>query len=135
MKHFKHLVLGLSIAAASTVASASDYPTMKFELGDGSSLTFASDGLSLAFEGNVLRADHSGGVASIALDQLTKFYFVADPSGVASLNPGETQTVTVYSITGLQLGEYESVVDARKALPKGLYIFKTAQKTFKTTVE
>lgn len=135
MKHFKHLLLGLSVAVASTVASASDYPMMKFELGDGSSLTLATDGLSLAFEDGVLRAEHSGGVASIALDQLTKFYFVADPSGIESLNPGDTQRVTVYSITGMQLGVYESVDDARKVLPKGLYIFKTAQKTFKTTVE
>lgn len=108
---------------------------MAFELADGSVLSVASDDLSMCFTAESFLVDHSDGRLEIPIADLSKFYFVSDYSGGISPESEADRKVEVFSGTGLRLGVYDSEAAAKAVLPRGLYVMKSASRTFKTIVK
>lgn len=124
--------MGFALALS---ASAAEYPVMSFETADGSVQSVSSDNLTMSFSAESLFADHSGGRLEIPVSNLRKFYFVADPSSVVAPGAETDGSVEVFSATGIGMGRYASEADAKSSLPAGLYVMKSASRTFKTIVK
>lgn len=132
MKKSLLTVIGFAVALS---ASAAEYPTMAFEMADGSVLSVESENLSMAFSAESFLANHSGGHLEIPVSELRKLYFVASSAGIVASVAEADSRVEVFSTTGIWMGSYNSEADARASLPRGIYVMKSVSGTFKSVVK
>lgn len=127
------------VAAMMTASSslASDYPSLVFEMADGNNITLPSDGLTMEFNGSLLVASVGGTLIDIPVEELSKFYFSSDISGVLEVSgvAEECDSVRVFTAAGVYVGEFPSTNEARTNLQSGIYIIKSAHQTSKTVIK
>ena len=130
MKYITFL-LTLVLALSSLTAQAEDRLT--FKQTDGTTKSFALEGLILTFDGdNLIVKNDAQGEVTLALSSLTSMFFEDETTGI---NQPATQT----AIT-LESGTAVYTLDGRKAgqslsgLPAGVYVVKGAGKTKKVLV-
>lgn len=92
------------------------------------------ENLEMRFAGGILSAGYSDDTIEIPVADLKKFYFVSELTGVdfASILEDEAE---VYTTTGLCLGRFSSVEEAKCSLPSGLYIVKSGTQISKIAVK
>jgi len=114
-------------------ASAYDYPYLAFKTTDGTVQTVSVESLKLTIADGVLTATNGDGSKTFTISDLSKMYFSADESGVTGIKQVTTSAteVKVYSLSGMQMGSYRSVAEARTALKSGLYVIVEEGKSYK----
>ena len=122
----KFIVL-LIATTTCNVAMANDSPTLTFENSDGSQTSIAAPGLIITFSDGQLVGVNGDTTVTLDLNQLRKMYF-----GQAT---GIDGTTTIYTLGGVLIGKYPSFAEAKAQLQAGVYIVKTVNKTFKTTIK
>lgn len=116
-------------------AAAYDYPTITFETTDGTAHSIAVDNLTLSFSELYMTAVGKEDTFEIPLADLSKMFFNVGESGVnSSLNRVEGP-VNVYTLSGIEVGVFDSLSEVRNTLPGGVYIIKTEDKVFKICVK
>lgn len=129
---FLMLLIGLAV-------SADEYSYLAFQKTDGTVQTVSVESLSLTIADGVLTATNADGSKTFTLADLTSMYFSAEQSDVTSIEKIETaqqgSQVTVYSLTGMQMGRYQSVAAARTALKSGVYVVEANGKRYKMSMK
>ena len=129
---FLMLVGTLSIHAAFDVSSGRTYdayPYLTFETTDGAKASVAVDSLSLSIKGTTLTA----GDKQFTLSNLSKMYFSTEDettAGIENVNDNDNY-IEVYDLQGKKV-ESEMV---NGKLPRGIYIVKMKDKTYKLMVK
>lgn len=130
----KILLLG-AVACISLTAMAADFPTLTFEMTDGSFKTLDSENLSMTFQDGNLLATNKDGVFQAPVSGISKFYFSSGAQAVDGIEADAGSKVNVFSTTGVFMGSFDSIETARTSLSPGLYIMRTGSKNFKTVVK
>lgn len=130
------LIMALLLLTTASV-KADDYAYLAFENGDGTTQTLPADGLKITYADGKIVAVSSNGSQTFTLSDLYKMYFANTSTAISDLSADTagTSAVTVYTISGIQVGHYASLATARANLKAGLYLVKQQQKTFKIAVK
>lgn len=130
MKAVKYLLLAGCLGFSAQLW-ALDFPWLSFKMKDASEITVAADNLVMNYSaGNLLLT--SGSVnETLSIANIASMSFTANPSQVEEINASLSEAATYYSLDGSKAGEFASADDARRALPSGIYVAKTASKSFK----
>jgi len=133
MKRFVLLLTVLVGALTAQASGGSDYPYLTFETTDGAKASIPVSSLTMTINGNTLTV----GDQQFTLTNLAKMYFSTTDetaAGIENVNDNENYT-EIYDLQGKRL--QVSMADGKSLngqLPKGVYIVKTKEKTYKMMV-
>ncbi|MBQ7687301.1 MAG: T9SS type A sorting domain-containing protein [Bacteroidaceae bacterium] len=133
MKRFVLLLTVLVGALTAQASGGSDYPYLTFETTDGAKASIPVSSLTMTINGNTLTV----GDQQFTLTNLAKMYFSTNDetaAGIENVNDNENYT-EIYDLQGKRL--QVSMADGKSLngqLPKGVYIVKTKEKTYKMMV-
>ena len=117
-------------------ASSYAYPYLTIVMTDNTSKTFSVEGLTMTPVNGTLSIANADGSETLDITELSKMYFSEDsPNAVGSVSSDDNQDgrVTLYTVSGILVGEYGSVNAAHDAMQSGtVYIMKKGSKTVKT---
>lgn len=115
---------------------ADDYPYLTFQTSDGAEVSVESSSLVITFENGKMMATSGGNSINLTLSDLAKMYFSAEATGIESTSTEPLKgAVEAFSLSGISLGKYENIEQARQALPKGIYVVKSQNNTRKIAVQ
>lgn len=130
----KKLLLLLTIWVGTLTAQAEDYTYLTFETTDGAKTSVSVEGLTLSISGTTLTA----GTQSFTLSNLSKMYFSdTDETTTTGISQMDNEPWTmdnsaeIYDLSGKRLVNSKS---SNSQLPRGVYIVKTKNKTYKMVV-
>ncbi len=130
----KKILLLLTMLVGTLTAQAEDYTYLTFETTDGTkaSVSVASD-VTLTINGTTLTV----GSQSFTLTNLSKMYFsTSDESsttGISEVMKADLDEATeIYDLSGKKIVNSKS---SNSKLPRGVYVIKTKQGTFKLNVK
>lgn len=130
MKLLKHFLIAAALAFSMS-AYAADYPWLTFKLADNSELSVASDNLEISYSDGNLTLSSPTVNQIIPVATIKSMQFTSQSSSVGDVAIAASGLSDYYSITGVKVGRFASVEEARKALPSGVYIRKSKDKTYK----
>ena len=128
------IVVGTLTAQASLTpaptSEESNYTYLTFEMTDGAKVSVPVSSLTITISGNTLTA----GSQEFTLSNLKKMYFsnADQTTGIEEMaNDALDEATEIYDLNGRKMGDGEWL-DGK--LPKGVYIVKTKDKTYKMLV-
>ncbi len=131
----KKILFLLCCVVSSLHASADDYNYLVFTATDGTETSFATGRLKITFSDGMLVASNADGTQRFVITDLSKMYFSSTTTAVGHVETAVNDApVTVYTVTGVKLGVFDSADAARQQLKSGIYLFKTKLETHKTIV-
>ena len=112
---------------------AGDYQYLVFTLTDGTTKAVTANGLTITFtDGNLVAASGGETLATLPLSSLTQMEFSTDgTTGIEGINADTLITdsaTAIYDMNGRQM-------PSGSALPKGVYIVKTQNRTLKVNIK
>ena len=112
---------------------AGDYQYLVFTLTDGTTKAVTANSLTISFmDGNLVAASSSETLATLPLSSLTQMEFSTDgTTGIEGINANTLITdsaTAIYDMNGRQM-------PSGSALPKGVYIVKTQNRTLKVNIK
>ena len=123
----KIVLLFLAMMGLSGAHADNSYTYLTFETTDGAKISVPASQLKMTIRGNTL----STGEQTFTLANLSKMYFTATDETTTSISTTTAATIDeateVYDLNGRR-------IDNRN-LPKGVYIVKTKDRTYKMTVK
>ena len=127
----RKIVLLLMVLVGVLTARTEGYTYLTFETTDGAKASVAVESLTLSISGNTLTA----GEKSFTLANLAKMYFSetdeSTATGIEAVSSAALDEVTeIYDLNGRKVARPSS----NGQLPRGVYIVKTKEKTFKLVV-
>lgn len=127
---------GTSIKGA-TLADDYEYPFLTFQTIDGATKTIAVESLTLTISDGQLIAQNGETVLTLNLAQMDKMYFSATPTGISATQASVALSdgIEVFSQTGILVGRFASVDQARSTLARGIYVIKTNEGAQKLSVK
>ena len=132
----KSLVLLVGIVCA-LVAHATTYNYLVFTSANGTSTAFDVSDLTLSVSGSELEVSNAEGTVHLVLTDLVSMEFSEDglPStGLENVLDAKT-AVQVFSLSGVRLGSFSSLLDAAGSLSAGVYILSNGSVTQKIVVK
>ncbi len=130
------MILTFLLTIVSIAGWADDYTYgyLVFTTNDGKEQSFAVEDLTLTFSDGKLVASNGTTTQTFSLADLAKMFFSENATdGIETLKvDGE---VEVFTVSGIRMGQYASIADARRVLPQGKYIFKQGSKTNKIAIK
>ena len=115
-------MMGLSVAHADN-----SYTYLTFETTDGARISVPATQLKMTIRGNTL----STGTQTFTLANLSKMYFTATDETTTGISAATAATIDeateIYDLNGRRIDNSN--------LPKGVYIVKTKDRTYKMTVK
>ncbi|MBP5339371.1 MAG: hypothetical protein J6Z14_08755 [Prevotella sp.] len=137
----KKLMMTTIVLLAALVVQAEDfaYPYLTFQTADGKKQSAPVSLLVMTVVGDQLVLQNPIGSATFPLASLSKMYFSQTEAGstvTAVSSPSQAEgAVQVYTPSGIFVGNYASLAKAKGSLARGIYVIKTENATFKTTVK
>ena len=135
MKRFVLLLTVLVGALTAQASGGSDYPYLTFETTDGAKASIPVSSLTMTINGNTLTV----GDQQFTLTNLAKMYFSTNDetaAGIENVNDNDNENYTeIYDLQGKKV--HVEMVNGKSLngkLPKGIYIVKTKEKTYKMMV-
>ena len=133
------LSIALGLAALTAGAQQTDYLTLR--MADGTECSVPSSGLTLTFGNGQMTVRSAQGTTNYALTSLAQMWFAATPTASSSLcrsNAGIRIVGGQVVATGIAPADIRVFTpDGREVgqsgLPRGLYIVRTPQQTYKVT--
>ncbi len=118
----KNLFLLLALCFA-MMAHASTYKYLVFTNQAGMTTAFSVNNLTLKVNGSDLQVMNDDGTVNLVLTDVVSMQFSADKTatGVEDVFNADAP-VQVYSVTGVLLGTYTSLLEAVKSLQAGTYV-------------
>lgn len=121
---------------------ADDYPYLMFQTADGSTTAVTASDLTITFSDGKLIATNAEGTQTLNLTNLSKMYFSAtgdanaieDVKADGQLNMSQ-EPVEVFTLTGISIGKYDTLQQAKSSLSQGIYVVKSASRTLKIAVK
>lgn len=131
MNRLKLFIVGATVMLSLT-SFAVEYPWLSFVMMDNTEISVAADNLSINYSDKTLTLKSATVDQSIAVDRIKSMQFRSDLSGIDGINiDGAEEPATYYNTSGIEVGSFASVEEARESLPAGIYIVKNSVKSFK----
>lgn len=129
----KKVLLSTAMVAVGLTAQADGYSHLTLETANGEKTSVAVEQLTLTISDGKLTV----GDKTFLLTDLSKMYFTTENvTAIDSMESlAEDGTVEVFNLQGMQVGQFESLSAAHSSLQHGIYVFKTANKTFKVCIK
>lgn len=131
----------IMLMAASLQAHASgdeSYEYLVLTTSDGQTTALSVSSLRLTFAGGQLVATNADGSHAISLAQMASMYFSNDgtSSGISQATTAidALGEVDAYTLSGIHMGRYATLQQARTSLKKGVYVIKQQDKNIKIQV-
>ena len=129
MKKKMLLAAGCLMAIAAHADGAYSYLTCtQHNLAEPS---FSAADLTITFENGQAVVAQNGNKTTLALADLQKMRFTAEPAGVEEVVAEANGPLTVVTLSGQRVGTFKDKATMERSLKKGLYVVKTAGKTYK----
>ena len=118
----KNVLLFLALGFA-MLTNASTYQNLVFTNQEGTTTAFAVSNLTLKVNNTDLQVTNNAGTVNFVLKELASMEFSGDKTITSIENVlNADDVVQVYSISGVSLGTYSSMVEAAKSLQTGTYV-------------
>lgn len=120
-----------------TVAKADTYPYLSFETQDGTIRSVSVNSLTMTFANGKLLANNGTDSYEIDAASLSRMYFSADNlTAITDVKAGNSLgKLDVYTLSGVQIGSFNSTDALRNSVSAGVYIVKSNGKTLKVAVK
>ena len=118
----KNVLLFLALGFA-MLTNASTYQNLVFTNQEGTTTAFEVSNLTLKVNNTDLQVTNNVGTVNFVLKELASMEFSGDKTITSIENAlNADDVVQVYSISGVSLGTYSSMVEAAKSLQTGTYV-------------
>ena len=123
--------------ASTALAIAGDYIYLTLRTANGGETPLVVDKLRLTVSNGQLVATNSDGSVTFPLSELRVMYFSNDASGISTdiVSMPNDGAVEVYTTSGVLVGSYASLTEAKATMKRGIYVIKTNDKTFKIVLQ
>lgn len=113
------------------MAQAADYPYLVFTNTAGTSTALSVSNMTLTVSGSSLSVTNADGTTAFVLTDLANMQFSVDGSTVSAIDHvlDAGQPVSVFSLTGISLGTFNSLTEGVKTLSTGAYVIKQGVKS------
>ena len=124
----RKLMCVLAIVLSGMMAQAGDFAYLVFTNTNGTVTVMSVDRMTMTVDGEELQVANEAETVRFALTGLASMQFSNDPSAIDNVLDADAP-VQVYSISGMSLGEYNSLVEAAKSLGTGAYVVSNGSVT------
>ena len=126
----RNMLLTVLLAAGVLLAKAGEYGYLVFTNTSGTTTALTVSNLSATVSGSTLVVTNDDGTVNFTLTDLAAMQFSMDGSATALENViNGNEAVSVYSITGVSMGNFSSMLQAAESLPVGAYVIKQGVNT------
>lgn len=130
MKNFKISALLISMML-SLSAWADGYRWLTFRMTDGTDVSVAAEDISIDYASGSLKLSSATVNQEIPVDKIYSMRFASELSGMDDVMSATDMSIDCFTLSGIWIGRYSSLVEARKALRSGVYIAKSDKKVIK----
>ena len=135
MKKILILVLAL-MTSVMTYADEVNYGYLVFTTQEGTEKSVGVDNLKLTFVNGQIVVDNGVESQTYDLSSLSKMFFSGNAvDGIEETMIDANEEVDVFTVSGIGMGRFNNVDDAKKSLRRGVYIFKQGSKTNKISIK
>ena len=124
----RKLMCVLAIVLSGMMAQAGDFAYLVFTNTNGTVTVMSVDRMTMTVDGEELQVANEAETVRFALTGLASMQFSNDPSAIDNVLDADAP-VQVYSISGMSLGGYNSLVEAAKSLGAGAYVVSNGSVT------
>ena len=127
----------LMAVACAWVAQAADYPYLVFTSTSGTVTSFGVSNLTLTVSGSNLQVSNDDGTVNLVLTDLAAMQFSTSADTVTAIEnvlDGD-QPVQVFSVSGVSMGTFGSLVEAAQQLNAGAYVISNGKKSQKIVLQ
>lgn len=134
-------ILAALLAATVVQGYAEDegYDFLTLKTHTGVKTQFAVEGLNLRVQGTSLVVSNDETTKTFPLTSLASMYFSTTGPATAiegmRTTPVGAAAVSVYSLSGVLVGSYDSLSEAQGQLPQGVYVMKQGTQTTKICIK
>lgn len=120
----KKLILLITVGLMPLLMSA-EFQTLTFKTASGTEQTVGAKNLEMTVSDGNLEIKSESSSLTLALADLVSMQFTGNNTTAAEqIASAEDCSVTVYSLSGVTCGEFESLQSAMNSLEKGIYVAK-----------
>ena len=127
----KRSLFFVAVVLCAVMTQAADYPYLVFTNTSGTSTVLCVSNLTFAVSGSSLQVKNADGTNSFTLTDLANMQFSKDGSVVSAIENviDAGSAVEVFSMTGVRLGQYNSLLEAVSSTCTGAYVIKQGNNT------
>lgn len=118
------------VLVAGGIASATaQYESMELTTLEGKTDYISLSDLSITFdEGNLIARAGSGATVTIPLVEMDYMQFSSEEAGITTIvsEISRSNPTEIFEISGVSRGTFSSLLEAKEALPAGVYLLRTA---------
>ena len=135
MKNILILILAFTTSLM-TYANDYTYNYLVFTTQDGTEKAIAVENLKLSFVNGQLVVDNGVESQTYSLTSLSKMFFSESTvDGIVETVINGNEVVDVFTVSGIWMGKFENVDDAKKSLQRGVYVLKQGKTTSKIAIK
>jgi hypothetical protein len=132
----RKIVLVLAVCCA-MMAQAATYNYLVFTSTSGTTTAFEVSNLTLTVSGSNLQVTNDEGTVNLVLTELAAMQFSTSADSITAIEnvlDGD-QPVQVFSVSGVSLGTFGSLVEAAQQLNAGAYVISNGKKSQKIVLQ
>lgn len=135
MKNILILILAFTTSLM-TYANDYTYNYLVFTSQDGTEKAIAVESLKLSFVNGQLVVDNGVESLTYSLTSLSKMFFSENTvDGIVETVINGNEDVDVFTVSGIWMGKFGNVDDAKKSLQRGVYVLKQGKTTSKIAIK
>lgn len=134
----KKILILVSALMTSVMTYADDfsYNYLVFTTQEGTEKSVAVENLKLTFANGQMVVDNGVETQTYDLSSLSKMFFAENSvDGIVETTIDANEEVDVFTVSGIGMGKFNNVNEAKKSLGRGVYIFKQGSKTNKISIK
>ena len=134
----KKILILVSALMTSVMTYADDfsYNYLVFTTQEGTEKSVAVENLKLTFVNGQMVIDNGLETQTYDLSSLSKMFFAENSvDGIVETTIDANEEVDVFTVSGIGMGKFNNVNEAKKSLGRGVYIFKQGSKTNKISIK
>lgn len=134
----KKILILVSALMTSVMTYADDftYNYLVFTTQEGTEKSVAVENLKLTFVNGQMVIDNGVETQTYDLSSLSKMFFAENSvDGIVETTIDANEEVDVFTVSGIGMGQFNNVNEAKKSLGRGVYIFKQGSKTNKISIK
>ena len=135
MKNILILILTFTTSLM-TYANDYTYNYLVFTTQDGMEKAITVENLKLSFVNGQLVVDNGVESQTYSLTSLSKMFFSENTvDGIVETVINGNEDVDVFTVSGIWMGKFGNVDDAKKSLQRGVYVLKQGKTTSKIAIK
>ena len=133
----KKIFLMLAFVTSFVTANAGDYKFLTVQQTNGAEQSFTASGLTITFSQGNMVLNENGTSTTVSLSGLSKMYFSDEATGIETLGNASSVTdgTVIYDLQGRKVATSPLLNVSTSQLPKGVYIVKQGDRSYKITVK